>query len=110
MLAHIVEAVGVLGRVAVSGSLCYVPACSCDKPFAVSAAASRYWTLSQAQPTRFHPVQSPLPSDSRFRQDLKALAAGDAEAAQAAKEAMEHLQRRDRKLREEAGVHEGHGH
>ena len=42
----------------------------------------------------------PLPSDSRYREDLSNLLAGDLEASQAVKEEMEELQRWDQRLRE----------
>jgi len=46
------------------------------------------------------PVEYPLPSDSRFREDLVALRGGDVGAAQAQKEALEQRQRQDKALRE----------
>jgi len=46
-------------------------------------------------------VKEPLPSDSRFRDDLNALAAGDMEKAQFEKNRMEEVQRREAKLRKE---------
>ena len=52
-------------------------------------------------PYEFNEEPMPLPSDSRYRDDLSNLLAGDLEAAQVAKEEMEEIQRRDRRLREE---------
>jgi len=45
------------------------------------------------------PVDHPLPSDSRFRDDLKSLSKGDYDDAQKKKVVLEEIQRRDRKLR-----------
>ena len=58
----------------------------------------RYWDARYIQPfpLRFVPV---LPSDSEYREDLVKLREGNEEEAQAAKEALEELQRNDRKLR-----------
>lgn len=67
---------------------------------------SRYWTLAEAKPQHWEVLQSPLPSDLRYRQDLAALAAGDLDKAQHYKEVLERQQRSDRKLREAAGVFE----
>ncbi|WIA33504.1 hypothetical protein OEZ86_006630 [Tetradesmus obliquus] len=66
----------------------------------------RYWTLAEATPQHFAPAARPLPSDLSLRPDLKAVAAGDMDAAQRHKEAGEHQQRSDRRLREAAGVFE----
>jgi hypothetical protein len=52
-------------------------------------------------PYEFEDEPVPLPSDSKYRDDLSNLRAGDLEAAQVAKEEMEEMQRRDRRLREE---------
>jgi hypothetical protein len=46
-------------------------------------------------------AESPLPSDSRFRPDLDALAHGDFGLAQAKKMELEELQRKDRLLRKQ---------
>jgi len=58
----------------------------------------RYWDARYIQPfpLRFVPV---LPSDSEYREDLVKLREGNEEGAQTAKEALEELQRGDRKLR-----------
>ena len=46
------------------------------------------------------PVAAPLPSDCRFRDDLRALQAGqDPKEAQATKEKLENMQRTDAKIR-----------
>ena len=47
------------------------------------------------------PVENPLPSDCRFREDSIALCSGDMEFAQDEKERLEVLQRKDKKLRTE---------
>ena len=52
-------------------------------------------------PYAFVDEKYPLPSDSRYREDLTKLLTGDVEGAQTAKEEMEERQRTDRKLREE---------
>ena len=59
----------------------------------------RYWTLASEQPDTWTGVPSPLPSDSRFRQDLALLAKGDLKGSQHWKESLENLQRKDKKLR-----------
>ncbi|KAK9792709.1 hypothetical protein WJX73_008944 [Symbiochloris irregularis] len=60
----------------------------------------RFWTLSEARPAVWGPVEAPLPSDCRFREDLRALQAGqDPREAQATKEKLENMQRNDAKLR-----------
>lgn len=66
--------------------------------------SERYWTLCAEQYDRWTPVQDPLPSDCRYREDLQLLKAGDLAGAQEAKEKLERLQRRDQKLR---GAHDG---
>eukprot|EP00198_Chlamydomonas_reinhardtii_P009896 XP_001699233.1 predicted protein [Chlamydomonas reinhardtii] len=63
---------------------------------------ARYWSITKEVPDAWRPVPDPLPSDSRYRQDLVVLAAGDMKGAQAAKEALENRQRNDKKLREVA--------
>lgn len=59
----------------------------------------RVWTLRDSHPDSWTPVQDPLPSDSRYRQDLAMVAQGDLKAAQEWKEKLEHRQRADKKLR-----------
>ncbi|GLD93352.1 hypothetical protein PINS_up001944 [Pythium insidiosum] len=60
-----------------------------------------YWHV-ESEPAFAHtPVDDPLPSDSRFREDLIALKNGDIALAQAEKLRLEELQRADRKIREE---------
>jgi hypothetical protein len=58
----------------------------------------RYWDSRYIEPfpMQFVPV---LPSDSEYREDLVQLRRGNEEEAQAAKEALEELQRNDRQLR-----------
>ncbi len=59
----------------------------------------RYWDARDAE--TFNLIKPPLilPSDSRYRPDLCALAAGNLEEAQKNKEILEELQRADAKLR-----------
>ena len=59
----------------------------------------RYWALKQEKPDAWQPGACPLPSDSRYRQDLAVLKAGDVAESQVWKEAMEKTQRNDKKLR-----------
>jgi len=59
----------------------------------------RAWTLMSEPSDKWGPVPNPLPSDSRLRKDLRALADGDLVEAQAAKEELENRQREDAKLR-----------
>ncbi|KAG2433146.1 hypothetical protein HYH02_012847 [Chlamydomonas schloesseri] len=68
----------------------------------VSIDGVRYWSINKEVPDSWRPVPDPLPSDSRYRQDLVVLAGGDMKGAQAAKEALENRQRHDKKLREAA--------
>ncbi|KAJ0400970.1 hypothetical protein P43SY_008773 [Pythium insidiosum] len=65
-----------------------------------------YWHV-ESEPAFAHvPVSDPLPSDSRFREDLVALKKGDIALAQVEKLRLEELQRTDRKIRE-AYIQEG---
>ena len=59
----------------------------------------RFWTLAEDEPLEWHDDVRPLPSDSRYREDLQALVAGDIEAAQTAKSMLEDQQRADAKAR-----------
>ena len=60
----------------------------------------RFWTLNEEQSDQgWIPDPHPLPSDTRFREDLALLLAEDVDAAQVAKEALENRQRADAKLR-----------
>lgn len=61
-----------------------------------------YWEIGQATKTPLAPIENPLPSDSRYREDLLALINSTEDEAQKEKERLEEIQRRDRKLREEA--------
>lgn len=67
----------------------------------VSFGGKRYWSVTEPH-DRWRPAPNPLPSDCRFRQDLVQLAAGDLKEAQRAKEALENMQRQDKKVREAA--------
>eukprot|EP00887_Chlorella_sp_A99_P006233 scaffold3.g6233.t1 len=69
----------------------------------------RSWTLAEDAYEEWQPVDDPLPSDSRYREDLSALAAGDVQQAQRAKDALEQRQRADAKLRKEARAGGGGG-
>ena len=59
----------------------------------------RAFTLAEEEAEAWLPDPHPLPSDSRFREDLAALLQGDLPAAQAAKEALEQRQRTDARWR-----------
>ena len=63
----------------------------------------RYWTMAEDNAETWRPASDPLPSDVRFREDLQELQGGNVVRAQEAKEWMENVQRRDKKLRMEAG-------
>lgn len=68
----------------------------------VNMAGRRYWAIHRDRPDRWQPVPDPLPSDSRYRQDLVVLGSGDMKGAQRAKEMLEEMQRIDKKAREAA--------
>lgn len=59
------------------------------------------WELSKLSPMVARPVDNPLPSDCRYREDLQALKAGDIEGAQRWKVKLEEKQRAEAKLRKE---------
>lgn len=59
----------------------------------------RYWSFDEYRPYLVKDTPNPLPSDSRFRPDLKAWIEDNQEEAQAQKDILENLQRRDNKLR-----------
>ena len=42
----------------------------------------KYWEMGKMQPVRPIPVENPLPSDCRYREDLIKLAEGDEDASQ----------------------------
>ena len=69
-----------------------------------------YWDRAVDLPLHQRPTPKPdpLPSDSRFRQDLVALGSGDIDGAQTWKEKLENLQRGDAKLRKK-GAKEAKG-
>ena len=69
--------------------------------------ACRWWTLLEEAAVEWQPVESPLPSDSRYRRDLALLAEGEVKQAHVAKEVLEQRQRADAKLRK-AALGEGH--
>lgn len=60
-----------------------------------------YWELGRENPVEIAPAAETLPSDSALREDIMPLAKKDYEQAQKAKENLEDLQRKDRKLRVE---------
>lgn len=68
-------------------------------PLHLDISGRRYWSVEHFRPFSLRPVPDLLPSDSRLRQDLLALEENDEPRAQAAKESLEEMQRRDVKLR-----------
>eukprot|EP00826_Nyctotherus_ovalis_P048672 TRINITY_DN5757_c0_g1_i14.p1 TRINITY_DN5757_c0_g1~~TRINITY_DN5757_c0_g1_i14.p1 ORF type:complete len:418 (+),score=154.50 TRINITY_DN5757_c0_g1_i14:73-1326(+) len=60
----------------------------------------KYWEIDKQLPLPVKDATNPLPSDSSFRDDLKAFIANDEVEAQKQKEIMEDIQRNDRKQRE----------
>lgn len=63
----------------------------------------RYWTLNDARPDKWMPIQNSLPSDCSKRLDLQTLLSGNVVAAQDMKVELENLQRSDVKIRKAAG-------
>ncbi len=61
-----------------------------------------YWEIGKEQPAPLKDTPGCLESDSTKRPDSIALLAGNEEEAQKCKELLENIQRKDRKLREEA--------
>ncbi|TMW55893.1 hypothetical protein Poli38472_008541 [Pythium oligandrum] len=59
-----------------------------------------YWHVESEPVFEHQPVEAPLPSDSRYREDLIALKNGQADLAQQEKLRLEDLQREDHKRRE----------
>lgn len=59
-----------------------------------------YWSFEDFLAFRGIPIENPLPSDYRFREDLIWLEYGDMDQAQKWKTELEEVQRRDRKNRE----------
>ena len=70
----------------------------------------RYWDARDFQSFPVIESKNCLPSDSRFRPDLRTLALGDVPNAQKRKEEMEIAQRKDAKLRAEAAKQIGRAH
>ncbi|KAF5838591.1 hypothetical protein DUNSADRAFT_2575 [Dunaliella salina] len=66
----------------------------------LNAGGERLWTWATEVCERFSPIETPLPSDSRFRQDLVALHEGDMAEAGRWKVLLEQQQRADKALRE----------
>jgi len=58
-----------------------------------------YWHIDKMIPYQLFESESPLPSDSTYREDILHLLSGDVGKARVAKEQIEEAQRRDRKLR-----------
>lgn len=58
-----------------------------------------YWNIDKQRPLRHVPVENPLPSDARFREDLLWLKYGENKNAEKWKLKLEERQRLDRKLR-----------
>jgi len=63
----------------------------------------RYWAYENSDQKRYMPiiVKNPLPSDSRFREDVAAMVAGDLDQATEWKLKLEEKQRAEAKLRAE---------
>jgi len=59
----------------------------------------RYWDADTMAPHLIHPCENPLPSDSRIREDLVALAEEDIERGKECKLMLEERQRYDARLR-----------
>lgn len=60
----------------------------------------KYWEIDKVPFVPLVREPNPLPSDSLYRNDLKALISGNLEESQKQKEIMEEIQRNDRKLRD----------
>jgi len=73
-------------------------------PLHLDIGGKRYWSVEHYRPASLRPVPALLPSDSRLRPDLLALEENDEPRAQAAKESLEELQRRDVKMRSHVAV------
>jgi hypothetical protein len=58
-----------------------------------------YWEIDMFKPYRLVQSRTPLPSDSNFRPDVLWLMRDDLDKAQVAKDELEDLQRKDKKLR-----------
>ncbi|GLC59093.1 Oxysterol-binding protein 4 [Pleodorina starrii] len=63
----------------------------------------RLWDMRTSRLSPAVPLEAPLPSDCRAREDVVFLKAGDQEKAQEWKQTLEERQRRDRKLRKDGG-------
>ncbi|KJE91894.1 hypothetical protein CAOG_02957 [Capsaspora owczarzaki ATCC 30864] len=66
--------------------------------------AERFWELGQQKPSSVFPVADPLPTDSRFREDVQALAEGDLERAEELKTLTEEKQRYLRRVEQASGA------
>ncbi len=69
----------------------------------VSIDDAMYWDMEKVKPTRFLYANNPIPSDSRFREDLIWLRRGNVEYASAWKSALAIRQRQDKALSEKYG-------
>ncbi|OMJ79246.1 hypothetical protein SteCoe_20799 [Stentor coeruleus] len=65
----------------------------------------RFWSIDEYRPYLITSVPNPLPSDSTFRSDLKAMQEENLEEAQIQKDILENIQRRDAKLRHDQKKH-----
>lgn len=63
----------------------------------------KYWSFDEGVRFKPIPVENPLPSDVRFRNDIIALRENQLESAADWKRKLEEIQRRDAKLRKEMG-------
>jgi hypothetical protein len=66
-----------------------------------------YWELEKDLPETPHPVEDPLPSDCRYRPDLRALLSGKPHEAQRLKVLLEEKQRKEARLRKEGAEKRG---
>lgn len=69
---------------------------------AVDFSGAQYWDFDSHRVERALPIEHPLPSDFRFREDIAWLEHGNKEQAQEWKLKLEEIQRWDRGLRQEA--------
>lgn len=67
-----------------------------------------YWRLRDFPPFPLDIERNPLPSDSRFREDIIVWKTGDVKKAQVSEEKLENIQRADRKLRAKLGKGAAH--
>jgi len=58
-----------------------------------------FWNIDRAKPASYKPIEDPIPSDVRFREDLIWLKYGNVKMAEDWKIRLEEQQRHDRKMR-----------